>query len=137
MELEEINADPRRIVPAHPADYQAVHNLRRATEAQVLPVLDELLQGLQSGSRPIASGIGEVLAQHWPAIRPAVLRILRGAAAQRSSLVLGLIVGRLPRRHLDAELVQELRRMARQPTPAERTEKTHERAQQLLDQLGL
>ncbi|WP_165821957.1 DUF5071 domain-containing protein [Hymenobacter edaphi] len=126
--------NPRRIVPVDETDYQAVHNLRRAREEQVLAVLDDLLAWTQVGNSAITRGVGEVLAQHFPAIRPAVLRVLRGADAGWQYFFLGLVVGPVLRAHTDQEIVRELRRLAQQPAASG---PAAERARALLDELGL
>ncbi|GAB3823829.1 DUF5071 domain-containing protein [Hymenobacter jeollabukensis] len=126
--------NPRRIVPVDETDYQAVHNLRRASEDQVLVVLDELLAWTRTGNSAITRGVGEVLAQHFQAIRPAVLKVLRGHDANWQYFLLSLVVGPVLRAHVDQELVRELRRLAQQPAPGEQAA---ERARLLLDEIGL
>ena len=129
--------NPRRIVPAHKADYQAVHNLRRVGEDRILAELDDLLAWTQDGNWPVARGVGEVLAQHYPAIRPAVLGILRGSDAQWKYFLLGLVVLPILQARPDPELAQQVRRLAEQPTPAEHHEEADRQARYVLGELGL
>ncbi|MCC3159637.1 DUF5071 domain-containing protein [Hymenobacter sp. 15J16-1T3B] len=137
MSKEAAALPPRRIVPAHPADYQAVHNLRRVDDDRILAELDGLLAWTQDGTWPVARGVGEVLALHFPVIRPAVLQILRGADARWKHAFLGLVVDPVLRAQADADVLRELRRLAQHPTPAEQAEHVAERALALLDDLGL
>lgn len=129
MSKEAAALDPRRIVPAHPADFQAVHNLRRVGPDRILTELDALLPWTQDGHRAVARGVGEVLAGHYTAIRPQLLQILRGPDTPWKGAFLTLVVGPVLQAHPDAEIVQELRRLA----PPE----SAEQAWQLLQELGL
>jgi hypothetical protein len=129
--------NPRRIVPAHKADYQAVHNLRRVGEDRIMAELTDLLEWTQDGNWPVARGVGEVLAQHYPAIRPAVLSILRGPDAQWKYFLMGLVVMPVLQARPDEELLRELRRIAQQPTPAEQHDEADRQARYVLGELGL
>lgn len=129
--------NPRRIVPAHKADYQAVHNLRRVGADRILAELNDLLGWTQDGNWPVARGVGEVLAQHYPAIRQAVLSVLRGSDAHWKYCLMGLVVMPALQARPDEELLQELRRIAQQPTPTERHAEADQQARYVLNELGL
>ncbi|OON67095.1 DUF5071 domain-containing protein [Hymenobacter sp. CRA2] len=136
MESAQSQENTEGIVPEHKGDEQAVKNLRHATEAQILANRDELLSWTQDGNWPVAYGVGKALAKHLPAIREDVLRILRGSDGLWKYFFMGLVIGRARVSSIDEEIRQELRRIARQPTPNEQAEEADQRAQSLLEELG-
>ena len=128
------------LLPQHKGDDAAVERLRQLPEAELLPLLPELLPGLLGclldGNWPIAKGVGDLLAAHLHQLAPTLwepefLEALAGTDdIWKGNLLYLLDQAALP--EFPPTVRQVIERIAHMPTPSEREYDTDEAARELL-----
>jgi hypothetical protein len=122
----------RSIIPAHKDDQDAISELAKAEEAQIMLAADELLGWMQDGNWPVSLPIGELLAPHVDKLAPKIVRILQGNdSAWKYCCVRFLLVG-LKLSQIPTSILAELRRIALHPTPSDRAEEAAAAVAELL-----
>lgn len=119
------------LLPQHKGDDEAVARLRQLPEAELLPLLPRLLDGLMDSNWPIAYPIWELLLPHVHLLVPDILEVLAGTdETWKGNLLHLLSCSALP--ELPATLRQVVERIAYTPTTVEHNEDTDEAARNLL-----
>lgn len=104
--------DPRRIVPAHKTDLEAVQNLQRANAAAIIAQAGPLLEWTQDGNWPVGWDISPVLRPYVNDIVPELVEILRGNEDSWREYCISEIIRPSPVTRLAPALLTELRRIA-------------------------
>lgn len=114
----------RHLVPRHNSDDEACMWLATASDAEVIPHIAELLGWLQDLNWPVAPPVAERLARLGPELVAPLLAVLAGQDEGWKYWLVSHLLYRV-QDEVYRPLYFRLARMAREPTPAERSAAVH------------
>jgi Domain of unknown function (DUF5071) len=120
------------IVPNHKDDQDAINALANADEAQIILVVDALLEWLQDGNWPVSVPIGRILANHINGISYKIVDVLRGEDSIWKYFCMRLLLMNLNLRKIPNDIIFELKRLVLQPTDNDVVEGAAESAEEIL-----
>jgi len=119
-------------IPKNKSDLVACDYLERTSAAEVAPYIPELLEWLQDANWPVAGPVSKKLVSIGADVEPPIVNILKGSDEMWKYWVISLVlVPRVP--NLSEETVNAVKKIAINPTLAEKEDEVNLNAKELLE----
>ena len=120
------------LIPNHKSDFTAIDNLRRASKQEVISVAGELFEWIQDGNWPVAKDVMEILASYTNHVKTQIVHVLTSNDDTWKYWCICGVIDKTRDKHLDQEILDELRRISEHPTTGETVEGVAEVASETL-----
>jgi hypothetical protein len=118
----------QELIPKHKGDHETADKLKNYTYDQIKAIVPDLLTWLQDMNWPVAGPVADYLETFTDNIGPDLVKILQGD----DEVWKYWIISRFGRLTKDEDVINEIKRIAFNPTKAETVDEVDEKAREIL-----
>jgi len=120
--------DIRSLIPKDKGDTETAEKLKKFSYSEIKPIIPDLLEWIQDMNWPVARPVAEYLQALTNEISPEILKILQGDDIMWKYWVIDVFGGLTQ----NAEVINEIKRIATKPTEVEIEHEIDEQARHFL-----
>ncbi|RPD40136.1 DUF5071 domain-containing protein [Chitinophaga barathri] len=126
----------KNFIPKAKDDHEATEVLRTMAWEDIYPYAGELLTWLQDMNWPVGIEARDILLPHVDSIQEHIIEILRGNDGMWKYWILYSLIDYADETHIGPDLLQEIKRIAGDPTEGDKREEIDEAAKEILERFS-